>query len=220
MKFRIRNVQTWFSPLAVVLVLCLSLAAFARHTTTHTPSHAKHNQDSDIVGSGEVRPIRYVKLTSDVRGVLKELYVKEGDLVEDGQPLVLIEKQARAPKSVTQYSPLRGVVADIPTRVGEIISLRMKPLMTIADMAQINIEIALDESEIGLVRPGQSARIIVDAFHETEVSGVVQRIRPLPVRPPAPKEFIVVIEMKEISSNIRDRLRPGMSATAWIKVRS
>jgi HlyD family secretion protein len=96
----------------------------------------------------------------------------------------------------------------------------MKPLMTIADMAQINIEIALDESEIGLVRPGQSARIIVDAFHETEVSGVVQRIRPLPVRPPAPKEFIVVIEMKEISSNIRDRLRPGMSATAWIKVRS
>jgi multidrug efflux pump subunit AcrA (membrane-fusion protein) len=188
-------------------------------------SRTSQKENARVIASGEVRPRRYVRLTSDVSGRVKEIYVSPGETVEKGQALVLVEEQLRKPRSVKQYSPLRGVVADISSRVGEMVSARRgsPPLMTIADMATINVEIAVDDSEIKLVRVGQPAIISVDAFDEKEILGVVTGKRPLPIRRRAtaeekpPREFIVVITMRRIPPEIRDRLRPGMSATAWIQ---
>src|SRR5436309_7365916 len=74
---------------------------------------------STVVGSGEVWPNQYVKVTSDLAGRIQKIYVEPGDEVAKGQALVLIESPSSDRKHVTQYSPLKAVVADIPTRVGE-----------------------------------------------------------------------------------------------------
>lgn len=220
-SFWMMVVQKRVSDRAVSLCACLLLSAFALgHTTPQRISKTNPKPESTVIASGEVRPIRYVKLTSDVRGHIKEIYVKPGDRVEKGQPLVLIQEQSRELKNMKQYSPLRGVVTDISTRVDELVGRRTGPLMMIADMARINVEIAVDDSEIKLVRLGQSAKIVVDAFQEEEIQGVVSGKRPLPVRFNEPREFAVMIEMRGIPADIRDRLLPGMSATAWIKVGS
>ena len=44
-----------------------------------------------VTASGEVRPIRYIKLTSEVPGRIEEIYVSAGDQVTKGKPLVRID---------------------------------------------------------------------------------------------------------------------------------
>ena len=44
-----------------------------------------------VTASGEVRPVRYIKLTSEVPGRIEEIYVNAGDQVTKGKPLVRID---------------------------------------------------------------------------------------------------------------------------------
>src|SRR5688572_31238480 len=46
---------------------------------------------STVTSSGEVRPIQFMNLTSEVQGRIEEIYVKEGQKVEKGQPLVRLD---------------------------------------------------------------------------------------------------------------------------------
>ncbi len=174
-----------------------------------------------MVGSGEVRPTRYVKIMSEVSGRVEQVYVEPGQEVTRGQALLLIEPQSRESKRVTQYSPLKGVVADISTRVGETVFGRPtdETLITIADMSRIYVEVNIDGPDLSKVAVGQSARIIVNAFHEEKIRGFVINKNPLPVAQSETPEFRVTIQIREIPNAIRERLRPGMSATAFIRSR-
>ena len=75
-------------------------------------------------------------------------------------------------KNVTRYSPLKGVIADIPTRVGETVlgGVLGTTLMTIADMSKTYVEVNVEEGDISKIAVGRPARIIVNAFHEKEIS--------------------------------------------------
>src|SRR5262249_29776634 len=44
-----------------------------------------------VTASGEIRPIRYIKLTSEVPGRIEEIYVNPGAQVTKGKPLVRID---------------------------------------------------------------------------------------------------------------------------------
>jgi HlyD family secretion protein len=131
----------------------------------------------------------------------------------------------------TQLAPLAGVIADIPSKVGTfaVASLSSTPLLTIADMSTINVEVKVDETEISNVEVGQPAKIKVDAFTDKELVGTVTQKTPLAVGKSATqgglsntinvqeaKEFLVVIQLSETPDEIRNGLRPGMSATATI----
>jgi HlyD family secretion protein len=54
---------------------------------------AKKDLVSVVTASGEVRPRRYVNVGANVSGKITALYVKEGDKVRKGQPLVRIESE-------------------------------------------------------------------------------------------------------------------------------
>jgi HlyD family secretion protein len=128
-------------------------------------------------------------------------------------------------------APINGVIADIPSKVGTFATagLSTTPLLTIADMSSINIEVKIDETEIDKVAVGQPAVIKVDAFDQVELKGRVSQKTPLAlgksqttgglstnINVQEAKEFKVVIELLEIPENVREGLRPGMSATAEI----
>jgi HlyD family secretion protein len=148
------------------------------------------------------------------------------------QAQALLRGQASQRAKATQYSPLTGVVADIQARVGQyaVAGLSTTPLMIIADMSTINVEVNVDETEIARVEVGQPAKIKVDALGERELEGVVTQKNPLAVgksdlqgggissrvNTQEAKEFKVVIELRNLSDEVHDTLRPGMSATATI----
>src|SRR6185295_5177283 len=151
------------------------------------------------------------------------------------QQQALLRGQSSQRSKATQLSPLNGVVADIPTRVGEyaVAGLSTTPLMTIADMSTINVEVNVDETEISNVEVGQQAKVKVDALGEKEIMAVVTQKNPLAVSKSdtqgglsnrvnvqEAKEFKVTVELREMPDEIRNGLRPGMSATATITTKT
>ncbi|HEX6285592.1 MAG TPA: efflux RND transporter periplasmic adaptor subunit, partial [Pyrinomonadaceae bacterium] len=147
------------------------------------------------------------------------------------QQQAMLRGQVSQREKATQLSPLNGVVADIPTRVGEfaVAGLSTTPLMTIADMSQINIEVNVDETEINNVQVGQQAKVKVDALGDKEIKAVVTQKNPLAVSKSDPtgglsnrvnvqeaKEFKVTLELQDLPEDVQASLRPGMSSTATI----
>jgi HlyD family secretion protein len=156
--------------------------------------------------------------------------IKSSEMRANQQSAVLRGQVSQRSKA-TQVSPLNGVVADIPTRVGEfaVAGLSTTPLMTIADMSQINVEVNVDETEINNVKVGQAAKVKVDALGDKEIKAIVILRNPLAiaksdqtgglsnrVNVQEAKEFKVTLQLQEISTEIHDALRPGMSSTATI----
>ncbi|HSD45478.1 MAG TPA: efflux RND transporter periplasmic adaptor subunit [Pyrinomonadaceae bacterium] len=147
------------------------------------------------------------------------------------QQQAMLRGQVSQREKATQLSPLNGVVADIPTRVGEfaVAGLSTTPLMTIADMSQINVEVNVDETSINNVQVGQQATVKVDALGDKEMKAVVTQKNPLAVsrsdltgglsnrvNVQEAKEFKVTLELRELPEDIQNALRPGMSSTATI----
>src|SRR5882757_7598668 len=79
----------------VLLALIIIGAVFASRTDTPEVTTVKLEQRpelrSTVTASGEVRPIQFMNLTSEVQGRIEEIYVKEGDSVTKGQPLVRLD---------------------------------------------------------------------------------------------------------------------------------
>jgi len=151
------------------------------------------------------------------------------------QQQALLRGQTSQRSKATQVSPLNGVVADIPTRVGEyaVSQLSTTPLMTIADMSTINVEVNVDETEISNVEVGQQAKVKVDALGDKEITAVVTQKNPLAVSKSdvqgglsnrvnvqEAKEFKVTVELRDLPDEVRNGLRPGMSATATITTKT
>ncbi|HTG93507.1 MAG TPA: efflux RND transporter periplasmic adaptor subunit [Pyrinomonadaceae bacterium] len=151
------------------------------------------------------------------------------------QHQALLRGQVSQRSKATQLSPLSGVIADIPSRVGEfaVAGLSTTSLMTIADMSQINVEVNVDETEINNVALGQEAKVKVDALGDKEIKAVVTQKNPLAVSKSdatgglsnrvnvqEAKEFKVTLELKEVPEDIHIALRPGMSSTATITTKT
>jgi HlyD family secretion protein len=134
-----------------------------------------------------------------------------------------------------QLAPISGIIAEIPSKVGTFATANLSstPLLTIADMSSINVEVKVDETEIDKVEVGQQATIKVDTFGDRELTGRVAQKTPLAVgksqtsgglstniNVQEAKEFRVVIELSDLPEEIKAGLRPGMSATAVINTKT
>ncbi|HKQ08811.1 MAG TPA: efflux RND transporter periplasmic adaptor subunit [Blastocatellia bacterium] len=146
--------------------------------------------------------------------------------VKQGQ--ATLAQQADQLKKTTRFSPIDGVVSSLPVKVGEyaLASFSTTPLLTVADMSQINTEIHVDETDIADVQLGQKVKVKVDALGEQEIDGEViekgasaitksgQTIASNANSQEA-KDFLVKIKLSP-NEEVRNKLRPGMSATATI----
>src|SRR5882762_389102 len=66
-----------------------------------------------VTASGEVRPIRYIKLTSEVQGRIQEIYVNAGDLVKVGTPLVRIDPTQLQSSQEAQWAATQASINDV-----------------------------------------------------------------------------------------------------------
>lgn len=151
------------------------------------------------------------------------------------QQAALLRGQQNQRNKTLQVAPINGVIADIPSKVGTfaVAGLSTTPLLTIADMSTVNVEVKVDETEIDKVEVGQQAKIKVDAFGDKELMGEVTQKTPLAlgksqttgglstnINVQEAKEFRVVIQLKNVPDEIHEGLRPGMSATAVITTKT
>jgi HlyD family secretion protein len=140
-----------------------------------------------------------------------------------------LDIQADQLKKTTKYSPIDGVVSYLPVKVGQyaVANFSVTPLLTVADMSQINSEIKVDETDIADVHVGQKAKVKVDALGDIEIDGEViekgasavtrsgQATTSQSASSQEARDFLVKIKLIP-TPEVRDKLRPGMSTTAVI----
>src|SRR5215212_7657487 len=67
---------------------------------------------STVTASGEVRPIQFINLTSEVAGRIEEIYVKEGQPVTKGQQLVRLDPTQLQSNEAAQAAGLQAALSD------------------------------------------------------------------------------------------------------------
>ncbi len=117
--------------------------------------------------------------------------------------------QARTLLGYTRIrAPFAGVVTERKADPGTLASPGMI-IFTMEDTRSYRLEVAVDESDIHLVRVGQSVPVLLDALGNTELSGKVVQI--VPAADPASRSFLVKVGLP-----FDARLRSGLFGRARI----
>ncbi len=125
-------------------------------------------------------------------------------------------RQARAELGHTVIrSPVDGVVISRNVDVGQTVaaSLQAPVLFSIAkDLRRMEINVAVDEADVGRVRAGQKMRFTVDAFPGQRFTGQVTQIR----KAAQVNNNVVTYSVMATVDNPELKLLPGMTANARI----
>lgn len=115
------------------------------------------------------------------------------------------------------YSPISGVVITRDVDVGQTVqsSYQAPKLFTIAqDLREMQIDTAVDETDIGVVQKGQKVSFTVDAYKNKTFEGVVHQVRLSPSENSSVVTYSVMVNV----SNPEMLLKPGMTANAEILI--
>ena len=115
------------------------------------------------------------------------------------------------------YSPIDGVVINRKVDEGQTVaaSLQAPELFTIAkDLREMQINTAVDETDIGVVKEGQKVTFTVDAYRNMSFDGVVHQVRLSPDETSSVVTYSVMVNV----NNPDLLLKPGMTANAEILV--
>lgn len=114
-------------------------------------------------------------------------------------------------------SPIEGVVLSRAAEAGQIVAatLNAPVLFTLAEnLAQMELQVDIDEADIGRIRVGQDATFTVDAFPGRVFPARIMQLR----FAPEVTDGVVTYKAVLTVDNAELLLRPGMTATATITV--
>jgi HlyD family secretion protein len=133
--------------------------------------------------------------------------------VEQARALLSSEETNLAKASIR--SPINGIVLSREVEPGQTVaaSFQTPTLFTLAeDLAQMRLEVDVDEADVGQVKEGQSATFSVDAYPNRKYPAAITRVG----YGSQTKEGVVFYTALLTVNNDDLSLRPGMTATADI----
>ena len=133
--------------------------------------------------------------------------------------------QARASLNQTEVNlghtviraPIDGIVISRLVDIGQTVaaSLQAPELFVIAaDLTKMRVIAAIDESDVGRIRPNQRVTFTVDAYPGEEFEGTVSQVRLEPVVTQNVVTYATVVD----APNPDLRLKPGMTATIALEI--
>jgi HlyD family secretion protein len=163
-----------------------------------------------LLGNEWINQADYDKLVLDAATAQSE--VVAGRVTVDNARIALDDTEVRAPGDGTILSKRveRGQVISSPTMdVGG-----GTLLMTMADLSQVRARVRVDETDLGKIAPGMTARITVSSFPGRRFTGTIEKIEPQAVVEQNVTLFPVLIAL----GNEEGLLRPGMNVDARFEV--
>lgn len=164
------------------------------------------------------------KIYSDNKQLYEQNYISELDYITSSTNLQVskssvVNAQANLEKArirLENYaiirSPIDGKVIDCSIEAGQTVaaSLSSPVLFLIAEnLEQMEIEAYVDESDIGMIQAGQTARFTVEAYSDKSFEGIVKQIRLQPKTVSNVVNYTVIVS----TNNPESILLPGMTAT-------
>ncbi len=117
----------------------------------------------------------------------------------------------------TITAPMSGVVISRKVESGQTVaaSLQSPDLFTIADLSQMQVEVSIDEADVGKLDTGLTATFNVDAYPESTFEGRLVQVRNEPVVVSNVTTYIGIVRV----ANPGTLLKPGMTANVKVLVR-
>lgn len=118
-------------------------------------------------------------------------------------------------------APISGVITSRNVEPGEVVSPG-REVLTLSDLARVDLKIFVDETAIGKVKPGQKADIRIDTYPDKVYAGHVAFVSPegefTPKIIQTKKERVKLVYLVKVSiPNPNYELKSGMPADAWLR---
>jgi HlyD family secretion protein len=118
-------------------------------------------------------------------------------------------------------APFGGIITSRNVEPGEVVTPG-REVLTLSDLARVDLKIFVDETAIGRVKPGQKAHVRIDTFPDKIYEGQVAYISPegefTPKIIQTKKERVKLVYLVKVSiPNPAFELKSGMPADAWLR---
>mgnify|MGYP001549486854 FL=1 len=180
---------------------------------TLAQSRATLQQDQQTIS-------RYAKLRKSNAVSPQEYDVAIGDYGRAKAGVALAAAQVKSfetqLRKATIFSPIDGVVLDKKVSVGQTLIAAMSTpvLYTLAsDLSQMELDVDIDEADVGAVRAGQHATFTVDAYPNRNFEATLISVH----NAPQTTNNVVTYRGVLLVRNKSLLLKPGMTATATIQ---
>lgn len=231
--------RLWWWAAAIVALAALAALAFfviGSRNNAQTPRYqTAEAQKGDLTvtvsATGTLAPTNEVEVGSEVSGTIEDVKVDVNDRVKKGQLLASLDtskqqdavakaKAALRAEETTLakayiHSPIDGVVLTRKVDPGQTVAATMQTpvLFTLAeDLSKMELQVDVDEADVGNVKDGQSAVFTVDAWPNRKYKARVTRVSFGSQTTDKVVSYLTTLQV----DNQDLSLRPGMTATAEI----
>lgn len=180
-KWWVFFVVTAVALVGIAFVLGRQEDAITVKTRRLTPQKVEQKVNcSGVVEAADKQPVLL-----DVPCVIKEVLVEEGQSVEEGDPLFVVDKEATrqttamadgrsalalAAMAETVTAPASGVVALVDAKEGETMGMG-EPCVVIIPRESIRVRIAIKEKDVAGMKEGLSVKVTGDGFRKASYRG-------------------------------------------------
>lgn len=174
----------------------------------------------EVTIPGTVAPIRQTLITASYSGYIKKLYVKIGQVVKKGDPIVSIVESLQTDEKVyPMRAPYDGTVVTINNTEGEFVRAgdTANPIAEIDDLSRFYIIASISELDLPKLKLGQKAEIKIMPITSKTYQGVVNSIAMAPKIQSGNYTYSYTGYPIKIEILDQDnQLKPGMSSVAKI----
>jgi HlyD family secretion protein len=123
-------------------------------------------------------------------------------------------------EDATVRAPLSGTVIEKTVSVGQVITSATgafgggTTLLKMADLSKVRVRALVNETDIGSVRAGLPATVVVDAYPDRPFRGTVEKIEPQAVVQQSVTMFPVLVSI----ANVEGLLKPGMNGEVSVLI--
>ena len=123
-------------------------------------------------------------------------------------------------EDATVTAPSAGTILTKTVSLGQVITSATSSatggttLLTMADLGKVRVRALFNETDIGQVRPGQTASVAIDAYPDRRFQGVVEKIEPNATIQQNVTMFPVLVTL----DNSESLLKPGMNGEVAVLI--
>ena len=153
----------------------------------------------------------------------EELKLKQSQLINNSRLAEAMVERAAANLNEEEIqltyasitAPIDGIVAFVSTQEGETVvaSLNAPTFVNLIDLRKLEVTVFVDETDIGRIKVGQTAKFTVDTFADQFFDGKVREVHPKAVIKDNVVNYQVILDIEEKKVA---KLRPEMTANVVI----
>ena len=191
-----------------------------RVTTLTADSHVARSQVAKAQADLQAQRIQIDALNADIKRLQAQIDASRAEIAQAEINLARTELRA----------PVAGLVGQRSARVGQYVQVGSQLLALVPDEG-IWVQANFKETQVGHMRPGQKARLVLDSFPDTPIEGCVDSLfaasgAQFSLLPPdnATGNFTKVVQRIPVKitfaadNPLKGLIRPGMSVEAEVQL--